>query len=276
MRWRFHRFTEHFSDYSPYMKLQLLFSLLILLSAISCKDKIVEQDIPNDIPRVLIMEVLQTSDECNPDSSSCTYAKIVYPSFTDSTTWILNDFIQKSIILIAADYVQDTLPESIESLANQFVDDYERFRNDYPEYNFGWYLDINSEIIHDDSAYVSFRIDSEAYTGGAHPNSNIRYYIVRPFDGQPLGLHDIIADTVRFKSRLEQAFRADKGLDDSQSLTEMGYFMEENGFTLTDNMGLTETELLVQFNPYEIAPYSLGPTTITLSRQELGDILKLR
>ena len=275
MRWRFHRFTEHFSDYTPYMKQQLLFSLLILFSIISCKDKSAIQDTPDDKPRVLMMEILQTSDECNPDSASCTYAKIVYPSFTDSTTWILNDFIQKCITLIAADYVQDTLPESIESLADWFVDDYERFINDYPEYKFGWYLDINSEVILDDSVYVSFRIDSEAYTGGAHPNSNVQYYIVRTSDGQSLGLHDIITDTVRFKSMLEQAFRKDRGLEDSQSLAEMGYFIEEDGFTLTDNIGLTETELLVQFNPYEIAPYSLGPTTITLNRQELGDILKL-
>ncbi len=223
-----------------------------------------------------MMEVLRTSDECNPDSANCTYAKIVYPSFTDSTTWFLNDFIQKSITDIAADYVQDTLPESIVSLADWFVGDFERFRNDYPEYNFGWYLDISSEVILDDSTYFSFRIDSEAYTGGAHPNSIVRYYIVRRSDGKPLGLHDIVADTVRFKSSIEQAFRIDRGLDESQSLAEMGYFIEEDGFGLTDNMGLTESELLVQFNPYEIAPYSLGPTTITLNRRKLGDILKLR
>ncbi|MDZ7605248.1 MAG: RsiV family protein [Cyclobacteriaceae bacterium] len=88
----------------------------------------------------------------------------------------------------------------------------------------------------------------------------------------------MILSLIRYGSKpeLEQAFRADRGLDESQSLTEMGYFIEENGFTLTNNMGLTESELLVQFNPYEIAPYSLGPTTITLNRQELGDILKLR
>jgi hypothetical protein len=258
------------------MKHHLLFSLLILLFATSCQDKSDVQDTAEKKPRVLMMEILQTFDECNPDSASCTYAKIVYPSFTDSTTWILNDFIQKSIALIAADYVQDTLPESIESLAAWFVDDYKRFRNDYPEYNFGWYLNINSEVILDDSACVSFRIDSEAYTGGAHPNSRIQYYIVRPSDGQSLGLHDIVADTIRFKSKLEKAFRADRGLDESQSLAEMGYFIEEDGFSLTNNMGLTERELLVQFNPYEIAPYALGPTTITLNRQELGDILKLR
>ncbi|MDZ7605249.1 MAG: DUF4163 domain-containing protein [Cyclobacteriaceae bacterium] len=183
------------------MKHRLLFSLLIVLTAISCKEKTAVQETVDKKPRVLMMEILQTSDECTPDSASCTYAKIVYPSFTDSTTWILNDIIQKSITLIAADYVQDTLPESIESLATGFVDDYERFRNDYPEYNFGWYLNINSEVILDDSAYVSFRIDSEAYTGGAHPNSRTQYYIVRPTDGQSLGLHDIVADTVRFKAR---------------------------------------------------------------------------
>ncbi len=258
------------------MKQQHFFVILLLLVAIACTDRKTGEGITDKKPRILMMEVLVTSDGCNPDSASCTYAKIAYPTFTDSTTWILNDFLQEKITHIGADFTQDSIPASIEGLAQVFVDDFETFQHEYPDYNFGWYLNVNSEVILDDTTIVSFRISNETYTGGAHPNSAIRYYVVNTSTGKPLEVQDIIADTVAFKNSLEQAFRHEKGLDDSQSLSDLGYFIEEDGFMLTDNIGLTEDDILVHFNPYQIAPYALGPTTITLSRESLGTILKLR
>jgi len=259
-----------------YKILHFFFASIILFFGVSCSENKKGTEPTEVQPRILMMEVLVTADGCNPDSSNCTYAKIAYPSFTDSTTWILNDFLQNKITNIGADYTADSVFGSIDDLAQTFVDDYERFQRDYPDYSFGWYLNVNSEVILDDTTYVSFRISSEAFTGGAHPNSSLSYYIVNTVTGKPLGITDIIADTVRFKKSLEQAFRTEKGLDESQSLTDLGYFIDDGDFMLTDNIGMTEDDILVHFNSYEIAPYALGSTTITISRESLGDILKLR
>ena len=52
--------------------------------------------------------------------------------------------------------------------------------------------------------------------------------------------------------------------------------MDDGNFVLNDNIGMTEDKVIVHYNPYEIAPYAQGPTTIELDKNALGDILKLK
>ena len=88
-----------------------------------------------------------------------------------------------------------------------------------------------------------------------------------------LALADLISDTIQFKILLEQEFREQKGIGENLILADEGFYINDGDFLLNNNIGLTDYSVIVHFNPYEIAPYSLGATTLELNKKELGQLL---
>jgi hypothetical protein len=210
------------------------------------------------------------------DSLSCTYARIVYPQFTDTSRQRLNDVIIDAVQKLASNFmVEDNMNDDLQDMANAFVLDYSQFVHEFTDYKLGWYLIIESDVIYNSTSYVSMRIDIETFTGGAHPNTTTNYYVFNTHDNQPLTLSDIVSDTTLFKEQLEKAFRIQKGIDDTVSLADAGYNLYDDEMVLNENIGISENDVIVHFNPYEIAPYSMGPSTVRLDKNSIRDILKI-
>ena len=104
------------------------------------------------------------------------------------------------------------MKRSLDEIAQTFIDDYVAFVRDFSDYKLGWYVKVYSEISYESDQVLSFRIDSESFTGGAHPNSGTSLYVVNKETHQELATADIISDTVRFKELLETEFRMRKGI----------------------------------------------------------------
>lgn len=243
----------------------------------SCDKKQAAEKMKAPLPSIVVKEVFDSSQNCISDSSNCTYVRIEYPEFTDSTKNHLNLIISQKLKASASDYIrEETLEGTLEHIAQTFIRDYESFRIDFPEYQFGWYVHLIAEIIYESSDIISFRVAAESFTGGAHPNSNVDYYVLDAHTSKMLKMKDIIGDTAQFKILLERAFRKEKGMEAQQSLADMGYFINDGDFLLNNNIGLTNNSVIVQFNPYEIAPYSEGATTLELSKEDLGSLLKIK
>ena len=252
-----------------------LFSLLALL-AISC-DENKKADAVAVIPDIIVKEVLSTSQDCVPDSLSCTYVRIEYPVFTDSSKSQLNEVISTQLKSISANFIRiDATNNTFEHMAQSFIQDFEAFRLDFPTYQLGWHVNMKAEIIYESEHIVSFRIDAESFTGGAHPNSSTNYFVLDSKTNRILKTADIIGDTTKFKQLLETAFRQSKGMEENQSYADLGFFISDDEFLLSDNIGITENEVVVHFNSYEIAPYSEGATTIELKKETLGELLKVK
>ncbi len=259
------------------MKSKLIAIITVLLIVYSCEEKKPKTEVPEPLPKVIVKEVLITSQNCNPDSSNCTYAKIVYPEFTDSLKFPINNIIAQKVRTTALDYVrEDAITGTLEHIAQSFIHDFESFKVDFPEYNFGWYFNVTVDIIYESADIISLSIYSESFTGGAHPNHGTMYYIIDKGKDKILKMTDIISDTTRFKILLEKEFRAKKGIDEHQSFADVGYYINDGDFLLNDNIGITEESILVHFNPYEIAPYSEGATTLELKKESLSGILKIK
>ncbi len=226
------------------------------------------------VPPVVHKEISVSSQNCNPDSINCTYVRIEFPEFTDSTKSALNGQIEQKIKAIVSGYFrEETISGTLEHIAQEFIYDYEAFLVDFPTYQFGWYITTNADIIYQSPGIVSMRIYSETFTGGAHPNSNTSYYVFDAKSGRELATTDILSDTTNFKQIVESEFRKAKGLDKDQSLADAGYWLDDGNFLLPKNIGLTEDSVIVHFNPYEIAPYATGTTTLKINRKELDGIL---
>jgi hypothetical protein len=242
----------------------------------ACEDKKPQEIASEPVPEIIDKQILVNYQNCNTDSLSCTYAIITYPHFTDPSKSEINKMLDDKIRLLASDYMKEgSQPSSLEEIAVAFVNDYETFKNDFSDYEFGWYLQIGSEVIYHTDRIISFRIDIGTFTGGAHPNSSTNYYVYDIQSKKELHTRDIISDTTQFKQILEEAFREQSGMEEGQTFADAGFYINDGDFVLNDNIGITEDAVIVHFNPYEIAPYSLGPTSIELKREKIGKIIKI-
>ena len=259
------------------MRLIILIYIFLAIIMASCEKKQAAEKMKAPLPSIVVKEVFDSSQNCISDSSNCTYVLIEYAEFTDSTKAHLKQIISKKLKASASDYIrEETVEGTLEHIAQSFIHDYESFRIDFPEYQFGWYVHLIAEIIYESLDIISFRVAAESFTGGAHPNSSVNYFIVDAHTSKILKMQDIIGDTSQFKLLLEREFRSEKGMEAQQSFADMGYFINDRDFLLNNNIGLANNSVIVQFNPYEIAPYSEGATTLELSKEDLGNILRIK
>jgi hypothetical protein len=113
----------------------------------------------------------------------------------------------------------------------------------------------------------TLRIEDVRYEGGAHGMARITYQSFDPATGARLRLVDLADSTGRdsLEAMGERAFRAARELSEDVDLQEAGFFVWNGGdFALSENFGVTRAGLVFHWNPYDIAPYSEGPSTITL------------
>lgn len=251
-------------------------ALVLWTFLFSCKPERSPQDESEPLPEIITKEIRSTYQDCLPDSASCTYALITYPVFTDTSMAAVNEMIADKMLFIASDFMREDVDAvTLNDISDNFISDYSHFINEFENYNFGWYLKINTEITYHVENYVSYQVSIESFTGGAHQNSNMSFFVVDTRTNRELKMHDLISDTTQFKQMLEEAFRKSRGIDSGQSFADAGFYINDGDFILNDNIGISEDSVIVHFNPYEIAPYSMGPTTIALDRRAVNSLLKI-
>jgi hypothetical protein len=100
--------------------------------------------------------------------------------------------------------------------------------------------------------------DWEYYTGGAHGMHNRDYYVFSLGDKRRLSLNDIVLDKARpaLDDLVEAALREQMGIPEWIPLSEQGFF--EDSPNKLEDFFLNPLGLGFQWDPYEIAPYSMG------------------
>lgn len=155
-----------------------------------------------------------------------------------------------------------------------FASDYETMRKDMGSVGGCWELRTTADTVHAGSKSMTIRYDTYAYTGGAHPNSNLSFYTFNRETGQRLTLSDMVTDTTALLGVVEHAFRQQQKLQPHANLEEQGYFLREGRFFLPTNVGMSRDGLVFYYNPYEIAAYAVGPIQVTVPYAQLEGILR--
>lgn len=258
------------------MKTRLIILICSIALTLSCQEKSSSGEKSESLPRILVHEVFVSYDNCEKDSAACTYVYIEYPEFSDTTKSDLNNLIADKLRNTASNYFrEESVGGTFEHIAHSFIKDYQSFVIDFPGYQIGWYVRVFSEITYESEGILSFRIDSESYTGGAHPNSTTEFFVIDKNTNRELATADIISDTSQFKILLELEFRRIKGMSSEQSFADRGFYINDGDFLLNNNIGISDEKVMVHFNPYEIAPYSEGATTVEMNKSDMQEFLKV-
>ena len=139
---------------------------------------------------------------------------------------------------------------------------------------YNYYKKIESRIQRCQGILLTYRNRYEEFTGGAHGMYATTFLHIDLRTLTPVTLHELFADeaTDELTELLWQQLMADNQVSTKEELYDLGYastgdLLPINNFYL-DDKGIT-----FYYNVYDIAPYAMGPITITLSRDKVAHLI---
>lgn len=247
------------------MTMKILPALLLLLLA-SCSQYMENND--QNLDYELTTKEFNTPG-CQPETEACLMIKINYPSFNsgDSLAMFLANRIIKNSILdnIGMGDAESTEEPSLDNVMEDLNNSFELLKKENGAYTTGWQGDISTtELFRSDSILV-LETSTMTYFGGAHPNRGTRYFNFSRDAGNMIPLSVIVNDLEKFTSKAEMVFNEKYGINEDNTYDEAGYQFLGGRFSLSANYAFLGDSILLHYNPYEIAPYSMGDSEITVS-----------
>ncbi|MCX7833785.1 MAG: DUF3298 and DUF4163 domain-containing protein [Ignavibacteria bacterium] len=215
--------------------------------------------------------------DCQPTSPNCTYilfdyAKISEGNFKDE----INSSINDEIIKISNQFLEGSKSKSIEEVSELFLRDYSNFISKNPKSETIWMMEVRGKVENYTPKILCYSISNVNFLGGAHPNTMFRYINFDRKTGKVISLNDIF--TVGFESKLntilDRVIRQNYMLKPEDDLRDkVGLF--ENKIEFNNNFAITKHGIKFYYNPYEIAPYSVGFIELIVPYSALEEILPL-
>jgi hypothetical protein len=139
---------------------------------------------------------------------------------------------------------------------------------------FNWETTANASVILNRDNILCYRADTYAYTGGAHGMGISRFLAFDTRKNIRLQLKDLFVDgyELLLGDILERKYRDMRFMNENEPLTDAGLF--DDSIHPTENFRISEEGITFSYNPYELAPYSMGSITISLRKDEITDLLK--
>lgn len=235
-----------------------------------------------DLVKFVTMELYEQESGCDTAQGDCTSIYFSYPRIVGSGNKALNDTLDRQIekwLTGTMDTAETGL--SPEEFSQAFITDFENFSNEFPDNENKWFIRREVEIIANNDNYIALQLSEENYLGGAHGMNLHLFANFTPAGGGRISLGDLVAEGQMdsLEAIAESLFRAEKDIPEGQSLKEAGYFYmepesDESPFYLTSNFTITREGLLFYYNPYDIAPYSMGATILKVPFEKISGTLK--
>lgn len=189
------------------------------------------------------------------------YVELDWPRFTGGAPGVADSLAASIRAFVLASWGEGGEFAHPDSLTRVFFADHARLAQE-TGFASTWFLDRNIEVVGDTLGTISLALSEASYLGGAHPNSFSRLQIRDRRDGRRLSFADLFREAARdsLSAVCEPYFRTARGLTYDAALDTVGFWFEGGRFRVNDNVAITAVGLRFRFDPYEVAPHSLGPT----------------
>ncbi len=140
--------------------------------------------------------------------------------------------------------------------------------------SFNWQKILNMSVINNSNSLLCLEYLKYAYTGGAHGMTNMSYSNIDLVSGINYTYDDVFkegSDSL-LTQVLTRKLYTDRQIPHDISLTEAGYFV--NHIEPNHNIFINNNGIGFLYNSYEVAPYSMGQTTIFIEFHEIYELLK--
>lgn len=138
----------------------------------------------------------------------------------------------------------------IEACVVDFINEFNDFKNDFPESPQEWEAQIDGEILFQSPEIITIAITSYINTGGAHGLLNISLLNFNAETGGEIENNNLFDDIEGFKNIAKPYFEKETEGEDLLDVSK--------SFELPENMGYNNEGVILIYNTYEVAPYSTG------------------
>jgi hypothetical protein len=222
-----------------------------------------------------LQEIQSRSAGCGRSGSPCAEVLIRWPALPESD----DPAITRARAWLAGQLARDALTDedagSPETASRRFLTAFDRELAASPGLAQDWFLQRRAQLLHEDDRVISLVVEESLYTGGAHPLSSRRLASFKRADGERLTLEGVLRPEASelFGDLLVRALRRARELPPGTALADAGFFLEDGRLPPTDNFAVTAEGWLLHYDPYEIAPYAMGPTELRLGFREIENLV---
>lgn len=184
-------------------------------------------------------------------------------------------------------YMAMTPEEAMKKYTEKYVTDYRKdlepmYKKDEQDKEddasmeawYSYYKGIESHVQLYTKQLLVYRIDYNEYTGGAHGIYMSSFLNMNLQTLSPIRLDDLFVNdySEALTDLLWNQLMADNKVTSRQELEDMGYVTTGN-LEPTENFYLGKEGITFYYNVYDIAPYVMGPVTITLPYEMMQHLL---
>ncbi|MBT8380632.1 MAG: DUF3298 and DUF4163 domain-containing protein [Ignavibacteria bacterium] len=210
-------------------------------------------------------------------SNNCAQIQIEFPQIEYSQNHLVEKKINNSIKnYVLQPVFGENQPATAEKLIENFLKEYETFKDDFPEAFQHWSLERIGEVRYNSSYVFSVEFSEYSYLGGAHPNTYVTFTNFDIKSGEKIRMDDLFKQN--FNNELnriaELKFRKLKELNETEDLGQAGFWFDDNRFYLNDNFIITNSSLIFYYNNYEITAYAFGPTELEIPYSRIKHLVK--
>ncbi len=196
----------------------------------------------------------------------------------------INRIINNAIVYAAFEYENLTPQVAVDSFKNSYLNHYKEdimpfYQEDVKKENVSaWYdyeYTLNSKQIPALDSIWGYQLELISYEGGAHGNHAISYMNFSKVTGKQLQLEDVFVENYKepLTVILLDALKDHLQVESIDELHKEGYLNWTDMYP-SRNFLLSPDGVKFYYNAYEIAPYSAGPTELTIPYESLKSILK--
>lgn len=253
--------------------------LILLLTSCSKKEKELKTVSQIDSLNYKIVKFEKKWGNCSQFHDSCVTVKISYPFFLSDKFNIgadsANNYIHKEMF---AGISKSKNVTNLNDLANIIIKERNNLIKKFSNYNIPWELIRNVKVIFNQNNILTLKILKFSFLGGAHPNTYNIFYNLNISTGKQISLIELIhPNSLRtITEKAEKIFRKLKHIGPNANLNNFHFWFKNDKFYLPDNFAITKTGLLFYYNPYEIAPYSEGPTSLLVPYKQIEGLINKR
>ena len=254
------------------MSSSYLLSLPICFILFACQNKPSDEGNKSLTIPVTTKKFSSKSNPCPDSLGSCAEVEIKVPYIKDNPKAdLINKIILKELSLVMENFPPDLKSlQDIPTKIDSFISQHQSFSQevDFPQ---RWSFNVFYDVLENNDNSLSILLNTDIYTGGAHPLNDICILSFNPETGKKVIISDILKNEKALKSLIVKEFRRKRNLSDTVNLTDEGFYSNE--WPLPRNFALLSQGLYIVYNAYEIGPYVLGSTELLIPIDAIKQLL---
>jgi uncharacterized protein YecT (DUF1311 family) len=139
-----------------------------------------------------------------------------------------------------------------------------------------WSAEVSYEIPRNDAAMATVMFTYYSYMGGAHPNSTVETFNFFKSDGMKVDLAELF--TQRGIQRISDISiaRLKRDLGGPDGMSDIDWIKKGAGANAANfaSYVLLPRELVIYFDPYQVAAYAAGPQEVHIPLSQLKDVMR--